>query len=389
MAFVPISSSDIAVGKPLKQSLFAQIKSNFDDLNDRLSSVESVSHVAVTVEDSDSIDLTLTGQKISAVVKPSGVSHNALADVQAAASGVTHGHITDQAQTIAGAKTFTSEVTVPTATQSGSAVNKGQMESFVNNQKGVANGLATLDSNAKIPLSQIPDSILGQLEYKGTFDASGGSFPSSPQHGNYWIISVAGTLGGTLEVSVGDWIIYHGTDGWAKIDNTDAVSSVNGKTGTVVLTKSDVGLGNVDNTSDLDKPISTATQAALDQKSNVGHEHTVASNKITDLRIQSGKFQYHDGSQWVSVDIGGIKDVTYSTQVGDTAVQISHGISDISKIIAQSSSVKIGSELFIQGSVVGIGVEKFSVRITEQYIIIDPFEDLQNNTVRVHLSVLD
>lgn len=44
---------------------------------------------------------------------------------------------------------------------------------------------------------------------------------------------------------------------------TDLVSSVNGKTGTVTLVKGDVGLGNVDNTSDADKPISTATQTAL------------------------------------------------------------------------------------------------------------------------------
>ena len=34
----------------------------------------------------------------------------------------------------------------------------------------------------------------------------------------------------------------------------------------VEITKTDVGLGNVDNTSDADKPISTATQAALDDK---------------------------------------------------------------------------------------------------------------------------
>lgn len=34
------------------------------------------------------------------------------------------------------------------------------------------------------------------------------------------------------------------------------------------VTKSQVGLGNVDNTSDLGKPISTATQAALDLKAN-------------------------------------------------------------------------------------------------------------------------
>lgn len=42
------------------------------------------------------------------------------------------------------------------------------------------------------------------------------------------------------------------------------VTSVNTYVGDVVLTKSDIGLGNVDNTSDLNKPISNATQAALD-----------------------------------------------------------------------------------------------------------------------------
>ena len=48
----------------------------------------------------------------------------------------------------------------------------------------------------------------------------------------------------------------------------NTVDSVNGQTGTVVLSKSDVGLGNVDNTSDLNKPISTATQTALNGKVN-------------------------------------------------------------------------------------------------------------------------
>lgn len=48
-----------------------------------------------------------------------------------------------------------------------------------------------------------------------------------------------------------------------------AVQSVNGKTGNYVsLVKADVGLSNVDNTSDVNKPISTATQAALDSKAN-------------------------------------------------------------------------------------------------------------------------
>lgn len=50
------------------------------------------------------------------------------------------------------------------------------------------------------------------------------------------------------------------------------VQSVSGKTGAVTLGKIDVGLGNVDNTTDAGKPISTATQSALDGKANSVHK---------------------------------------------------------------------------------------------------------------------
>ncbi|UXE04785.1 minor tail protein [Arthrobacter phage Shambre1] len=53
---------------------------------------------------------------------------------------------------------------------------------------------------------------------------------------------------------------------WKQLSASGDVLSVAGKTGTVILTKSDVGLANVDNTSDLAKPISTATQTALNAK---------------------------------------------------------------------------------------------------------------------------
>lgn len=46
----------------------------------------------------------------------------------------------------------------------------------------------------------------------------------------------------------------------------NTVTSVAGKTGAVTLAKIDVGLGNVDNTSDANKPVSTAQQAALNLK---------------------------------------------------------------------------------------------------------------------------
>jgi hypothetical protein len=44
------------------------------------------------------------------------------------------------------------------------------------------------------------------------------------------------------------------------------VASVNSRTGIVTLDKLDVGLANVDNTSDVSKPVSTATQTALNAK---------------------------------------------------------------------------------------------------------------------------
>ncbi len=59
------------------------------------------------------------------------------------------------------------------------------------------------------------------------------------------------------------------------------VTSVAGRTGDVTLTKSDVGLANVDNTSDANKPVSTATQTALDGKAATSHTH--AQSDVTGL----------------------------------------------------------------------------------------------------------
>jgi hypothetical protein len=53
------------------------------------------------------------------------------------------------------------------------------------------------------------------------------------------------------------------------LGNVAFVSSVNGRSGAVTLAKSDVGLANVDNTSDVNKPVSTAQQTALNLKANL------------------------------------------------------------------------------------------------------------------------
>ena len=120
-------------------------------------------------------------------------------------------------------------------------------------EKAIANGVATLDSNGKVVLSQIPDSAFGQLEYQGVYDFSIG-MPTATRKGQYWIASVSGN-----GYTIGDWAAWNGS-AFDKIDNTDAVSSVAGRTGNVVLTKSDVGLNNVDNTADNTKNVLSSTK---------------------------------------------------------------------------------------------------------------------------------
>jgi len=109
---------------------------------------------------------------------------------------------------------------------------------------GAALGVATLDSAGKVPISQIPDSVIGALSYQGTWDASTNTptlTSSVGTKGYYYVVSVAGStnLNGITDWKIGDWAVYNGT-AWQKIDNTDSVTSVNGYTGAVVLTNTDI-----------------------------------------------------------------------------------------------------------------------------------------------------
>lgn len=76
-------------------------------------------------------------------------------------------------------------------------------------------------------------------------------------------IEISPSPGSTDAVPEGSTNLYFTT---ARAASAAPVQSVNSKSGAVALTKADVGLGNVDNTSDANKPISTATQSALNGK---------------------------------------------------------------------------------------------------------------------------
>jgi hypothetical protein len=114
-------------------------------------------------------------------------------------------------------------------------------------QKGVANGVATLDAGGKVPVSELPAAVLGALNYQGTWNASTNTptlTSSVGTKGYYYVVNVAGStnLDGVTNWVVGDWAVFNGSV-WQKVDNTDAVTSVNGYTGTVVLGYGDITTG--------------------------------------------------------------------------------------------------------------------------------------------------
>jgi hypothetical protein len=83
---------------------------------------------------------------------------------------------------------------------------------------GGANGVATLDSSGKVPLSQLPSSV---ITYLGTWNASTNT-PTLTNgvgdDGDLYICNVAGTVNfgaGPITFAVGDWVIY-GSSTWQK-----------------------------------------------------------------------------------------------------------------------------------------------------------------------------
>jgi hypothetical protein len=130
-----------------------------------------------------------------------------------------------------------------------------------------------LDENNKILTGKLPDFIFGQLLFGGLIKmggttASGKVKPSAAfksrfnlnydtiditsgqaaTYGNvYFIVQdftgqstyTNQTILGVESVSTGDWIISIG-DNWEKVDNTDAVKTVAGRTGNIIITTADV-----------------------------------------------------------------------------------------------------------------------------------------------------
>jgi hypothetical protein len=128
------------------------------------------------------------------------------------------------------------------------ALNSALANYQLTSEKGQPNGYASLDSNGKVPLVQINDALIGNVNFQGLWNAATNTPtlanpPASGTKGHYYIVSTAGTFA-SISFEVGDWIISDGT-AWGKVDNTDAVSSVFGRTGNVTASNGDYNTSQV------------------------------------------------------------------------------------------------------------------------------------------------
>jgi trimeric autotransporter adhesin len=92
--------------------------------------------------------------------------------------------------------------------------------------KGMANGVASLDATGKVPTTQLPSSVIGGVSYQGTWNATTNTpalTSSVGTNGYYYLVSVGGTtnLNGINLWTAGDWAVFNGSI-WEKVLGSSA-----------------------------------------------------------------------------------------------------------------------------------------------------------------------
>ena len=106
------------------------------------------------------------------------------------------------------------------------------------------NAAKTSETNAKaseLKAAEYAATLAGGLLDGGNVDLSTGKYPATPTHGTFWKVTKGGVVSG-VEYGVGDTLVYSKASGFYKIDNTESVTSVNGKKGAVTISRDDLSV---------------------------------------------------------------------------------------------------------------------------------------------------
>lgn len=169
-----------------------------------------------------------------------------------------------------------------------------KVQEFIDS-KGAPNGLASLNESGIIPSAQLPSYVDDVIEVD-TFS----NLPGTGESGKIYIVqdtnltyrwSGTGYVEISKSLALGETssTAYPGDKGKATTDKVNA--HVADFENPHQVTKEQIGLGNVDNTSDADKPISSAVQEALDAVNKEVSEHKADKNnphEVTKAQVGLG-----------------------------------------------------------------------------------------------------
>jgi hypothetical protein len=237
-------------------------------------------------------------------------------------------------------------------------------------EKNLPNGYAGLDINGILPTNLFPDSILGNVKFKGTYNGSliissdsiinNQPLPTASTGNTGWyFISTSAYTANTISYEVGDWILGIGTS-WGKVDNSDAITSFNGRIGNIVLNSNDV-------TTALDyRPLNNNGDSITGTSGNgfLGLVNQNTNPLIPSSGIKIFANNINDFS-WIGTD-GYVRTFDDTSNTGDRTYSLPNrnGTILLSGDVVSSQWVNNGTSISYNAGNIGVGTDTPDQRIT-------------------------
>ena len=243
-----------------------------------------------------------------------------------------------------------------TLTDDSDDITEGAVNLFLTTGERSKLGNVPADTNQDLAdLNSAIVALQGSLIPQGNWNASTNTpdISGTTETGYYWIVSVAGStnLGGITDWGQDDWAIKTAT-GWAKIDNTDSVLTVAGRTGNIVLAISDIT--GLQTALDAKAQLAQVEQTSIFVKTPADGTETIILNAAYPFTITSVTTQSTAGVCQVEISINGVA-------LGGSPNAVS--VSEVTESHASANSVGIGDnvELIISANA---SCENLSISLT-------------------------
>ena len=195
-------------------------------------------------------------------------------------------------------------------------INNTELQTALSNKADLLGGV--------ISSTQLPSYIDDVLEFVNL-----ASFPITGVDGKIYVATDTNLIyrwTGTLYVNISQSLAlgetlstaYRGDRGKIAYDHSQITGNPHG------LTKTDLGLENVDNTSDLNKPISTATQTALNEKASLTGATFTGNITANQLATNSQTFAPTGTTQAINWNSGSVINLSLASASGNVTLTLNN-----------------------------------------------------------------